>query len=241
MSLNFTKRFCSAWNEWRSEYALVCDIWKKKFPEFAEEEESAPKIELSMLERVFMIIFVIIRSLSIQHLKGFLLTYKARSQCSEIYVILWFIVLITLLNLRGISEFVAWAVVSYRLIDGLNYRLCIIFVDRYKLDWGLRSLNRSLILIFINYFEIVIGFATLYIVTGSAGYTKDLPITTPLEGFYFSLVTITTLGYGDITPIDPTGRALSVIETSMGIILIVLVIGTFLTGSSRIRHKEPSK
>ncbi len=126
--------------------------------------------------------------------------------------------------------------VCYRLVDGLNYRLCIIFVDRYKEDWGLRSLNRSLILLFINYLEIIVGFATLYLLTGSVGYKVGVPLLSRSDALYFSVITITTLGYGDIKPILEIGKWLSLTETIMGFILVVLVVGTFLTGVQDIQN-----
>lgn len=45
---------------------------------------------------------------------------------------------------------------------------------------------------------------------------------------YFSLVTITTLGYGDITPIGPQAIALSVLEAITGQIYLVVVVAWFV-------------
>ena len=42
---------------------------------------------------------------------------------------------------------------------------------------------------------------------------------------YFSGVTFFTLGYGDITPIGPLGRALAVLETGIGFGFLAVVIG----------------
>ena len=42
---------------------------------------------------------------------------------------------------------------------------------------------------------------------------------------YFSGVTFFTLGYGDVTPIGPLGRALAVLETGIGFGFIAVVIG----------------
>jgi voltage-gated potassium channel Kch len=130
--------------------------------------------------------------------------------------------------------------VIYRLIDGFNYRLCIIFVDRYHPQWGLRSLNRSLLLLLLNYAEIIIGFSVLFLATGSIGkldpeMATEITLSSRLDAIYFSVVTITTLGYGDFHPISPLGRLLALAETAMGILLLVLVLGTFLQGVSDIR------
>ncbi|MGD8991891.1 MAG: potassium channel family protein, partial [Desulfobacterales bacterium] len=45
---------------------------------------------------------------------------------------------------------------------------------------------------------------------------------------YFSLVTITTLGYGDITPIGSQAIALSVLEAITGQIYLVVVVAWFV-------------
>ena len=47
--------------------------------------------------------------------------------------------------------------------------------------------------------------------------------------FYFSAVTITTLGYGDIVPITTMSRTLVAFESIIGIVLI----GLFLNSLSR--------
>lgn len=55
-----------------------------------------------------------------------------------------------------------------------------------------------------------------------------------IESFYFSTVTITTLGYGDISPIDDLGRVIAATESVLGITLI----GLFLNALSRVRGES---
>lgn len=54
---------------------------------------------------------------------------------------------------------------------------------------------------------------------------------------YFSLVTISTLGYGDITPVTSTAQSLSALEASIGTLYIAVLIGRFVSlyqqGASR--------
>jgi len=219
-------------SNWLKEYQLISNIWSGKFPEHYK------KISLSVLEKVFMTVLIFIRSLSLVHIKEFFNSYKIRSEISEFYVLAWFVVLLCLLWYPLSSTAFLFVIVVYRLIDGLNYRLCIIFVDRYKRDWGLRSLNRSLLILMFNYCEVIIGFAVLYLATYSIGYSNSNKIiTTPMEALYFSTVTITTLGYGDMIPISPFGQKLALLEPLLGFILVVLVIGVFLTGVRDIKEK----
>jgi len=216
---------------WGKEYRTIGDIWTGKFPEVSKQ------VPLSVLEKGFMTFLVFVRSFSLVHIGDFIRKYEKQSFLSEMYVLSWLIVLV--LMLLGFDQLgPVWCalVVVYRLIDGLNYRLCIVFVDRYQKGWGLRSLNRSLILLLVNYCEIVVGFAVLYLVTRSVGYSLEGPLTSRIDSLYFSVITITTLGYGDISPISPLGKLLTVTETLMGFIMVVLVIGTFLTGMRNIRN-----
>ena len=46
---------------------------------------------------------------------------------------------------------------------------------------------------------------------------------------YFSFVTITTLGYGDIVPIAPAAQSVSAFEASIGTLYIAILIGRFVS------------
>lgn len=212
-------------SEWLKEYRLIIEIWAGKFPEYME------KPQLSILEKSFMTLLVFIRSFSLVHIQGFFKSIKIRSQISEFYVIIWFFLFFVLLWYPLPLTFILYIIVLYGLIDLLNYRLCIVFVDRYQQDWGLRSLNRSLLLLMLNFFEIILGFAILYLATESIGYSNsNEAISTPIEALYFSTVTITTLGFGDIQPILKIGQKLAMLEVLSGFILVILVIGVFISG-----------
>lgn len=218
-------------SEWLKEYQLISDIWSGKFPEHRK------KVSLSILEKVFMAMLVFVRSLSLVHFKEFFSSYKIRSEISEFYVLAWLAMLLWLLWHPLSSTVLLLVIVAYRLIDGLNYRLCIVFVDRYTPSWGLRSLNRSLLILMFNYCEIIIGFAILYLATHSIGYSNSNIITTPIEALYFSTMTITTSSYGDIRLISTVGQKLALLEPLLGFVLVVLVIGVFLTGVKDIKEK----
>lgn len=51
--------------------------------------------------------------------------------------------------------------------------------------------------------------------------------------FYYSYVTLTTLGYGDITPVSPEARALAITEAIVGqlylVVLVASLVGMHLT------------
>lgn len=45
---------------------------------------------------------------------------------------------------------------------------------------------------------------------------------------YFSFVTLTTLGYGDIVPVSPTARTLAVLEAVVGQLLLVVLVARLI-------------
>ena len=67
-------------------------------------------------------------------------------------------------------------------------------------------------------------------------YQFNKPINKPMEtALYYSAITITTLGYGDIRPIHWLSRIVSGIESIVGIFFIALVIGYFISHVSKER------
>lgn len=197
-------------------------------------------VKLFPIEKLFMIIFLSIRFISFGYLYR---SYKNEPKVVDYYVLVSFIVFSFILfilptNLSIIFLILIIVFVIYRIVEGINYLLCIIFVDRYKLDWRPHSFNRSILLLMMNYIEIIIGFAILYLVSSSIGYSKYKIISDPIEALYFSAVTITTLGYGDIKPISQCGQKLALMEPLLGFLLIVLVLGMFFLEAGKSNNKR---
>ena len=52
----------------------------------------------------------------------------------------------------------------------------------------------------------------------------DRPVLEDPDFFYFSLVTLTTLGYGDITPLAPIARGLATLEALIGPLYLTVLV-----------------
>ena len=152
----------------------------------------------------------------------------------EFYVIFWlFFFVISLCFCNWWSTHFIYLIIGGRLADILSANLGIIFIDRYK-NGGIRSINRSLLLIGINYFEIIVLFAIMYLASQSIGYSScSNIITNPTEAFFYSMSIITTLGCSDMRPVSLIGTKLVGLESILGVILIVIVIGAFFTFYSK--------
>ena len=227
-----------------AEERKVLAILKNKYPTKSRRKQLGIKGYLTWMEKVFMVGLVVTTlwlSLSYWFSKHFR-TKQARLQFIEIWVLGRLLTLLLILFFHVkiytchvfiqviFKIFVIWIIASSLLCP-----LRILFVDRYtKKPWKPHSFNRSLILLLVNYLEIVTGFAYMYVHYGLVGHSScSNPITNTLEALYFSMVTITTLGYGDIHPFSSWGYVCSIIEPLMGIILLVVVIGLFFVEHSR--------
>jgi hypothetical protein len=77
--------------------------------------------------------------------------------------------------------------------------------------------------------------------TAALGYVGGLPSQFP-RMLYFSVVTVTTLGYGDITPVTSTTRFLVGSEAVLGVLLVGLFLNSLTrrVSQSRSLRKESS-
>lgn len=177
---------------------------------------------------IIVIVFVLMLLIEFRLLRLFL----RHLRLSWVYVLLLFssLLIIAVIILLHCPYYLYILIFVYRLSDIFSAQLGIIFIDKLK-GGKIRSLGRSLLLIGINYFEIIIAFAIMYIVTHSIRYTNCANIIkNPLDALYFSAVTITTLGCGSMEPIPFSGGRVFVgLELFCGLTIIVLVIGAFFT------------
>ena len=75
-----------------------------------------------------------------------------------------------------------------------------------------------------------------YITPGAFAYNTPSVAGHPMTGFsafYFSFVTMSTLGYGDITPVSPVARMLVVMEAMTGTLYVAVLIARLVALYSR--------
>ena len=70
---------------------------------------------------------------------------------------------------------------------------------------------------------ILIGLIIVIIFFGYIFYITEPTVESIGDGFYWALVTVTTVGYGDITPITPSGKLIAIILILLGLGLIATI------------------
>jgi hypothetical protein len=58
------------------------------------------------------------------------------------------------------------------------------------------------------------------------------------ELLYFSLITLSTIGYGDIVPVNPEVRMLAALEGLAGVLYIAITVA-ILVSAFRHQHDKP--
>ena len=126
--------------------------------------------------------------------------------------------------------YMAWA--CYRIYEMCVYQVNIVIFPPTAINsegkrkpHEVRDRRRTLLFALHNYMELAAWFAVIYWVQGGHFHV----ITSPVSALYYSLVTMATLGYGDVTPMDDVGRALVLCQVLVALFWTLVVVARFIT------------
>jgi voltage-gated potassium channel Kch len=209
-------------NTWKE----ITLIWKDSFP------PEKPR-ERSVLEKIITTVALVIAIVSLSQFKDVIRRRSLRASHTfmDFYVIAWFTLLAVLLAWGStLSGLVVGAIAAYRIIDIVNYRVLFLFVKSEHKPWTAAIVRRSLAMVLTNFFEVVLGFAILYARTGSVVESNSGHIlTAPTDALYFSLVTMTTVGFGDFIPATHVGRWLAMGQLLTTIIFVLFLVPALIS------------
>ena len=90
-----------------------------------------------------------------------------------------------------------------------------------------KEISRYLAITVLAVVANILLFSLSYCLIGLSDGTSNLPVKDYWQSLYFSVVTWTTLGYGDYRPIG-IGKAFAALEAMMGYLYMALLMGLFL-------------
>jgi hypothetical protein len=137
---------------------------------------------------------------------------------------------------------VAYAFFAYRLLDLLLLLGSFLLVGfyRHKTRWPFR---RGLTLVVFNSVEILFLYGGLfYLINFDCPIAAEMnrPLDHLIDGVYFSVVTASTLGYGDFQPRGWLIRMMAMSESLFVLLVLLVVIGSFKGVSFRLRDTDES-
>ena len=118
--------------------------------------------------------------------------------------------------------FLVWIMI-YLLLETILYIPTLIFAS--DLFSRPRSYKRSMLLLFFNYLEIVFAYAVLY----STGNHLNQPLDRWTDAVYFSIITSSSIGYGDFHPATTYGKFLVSTQALLFLFFVVLFLNFFST------------
>ena len=104
-------------------------------------------------------------------------------------------------------------------------------IDSEPKTYKVKSYQRILIFVCMNYLEVLFWFAVFYrfFDQGFDTTESNIHLNNITGSLYFSIITMTTLGYGDIMPSTNFGAFLCGFQTLLGVFWLVVVVAYFLT------------
>jgi voltage-gated potassium channel len=114
----------------------------------------------------------------------------------------------------------------YRFIGASSYLLESIRASRHKI---------FVFLLAVMAIVVIMG-AAMYLIEGPENGFRSIP-----EGIYWAIITLTTVGYGDITPLTPLGKTLSAFVMILGYSIIAVPTGIITAELSRKKDEISSK
>lgn len=193
-----------------SEYFRLVNLWEK---DYHDDKTADPYIKKAV--ELYGLLFGLL--LVILYLVTF---YAAREECS------WHIII------RIMVTCTAALISLYRVFEMVATAIQLHFFKPYKTSYK----SRALILTLFAYIQTAVAFATTFLAEAflmndcyQESIRKNL-----IDGFYFSVVTIATLGYGEFRPQKWLGKLLVVGEILVGIFLIVVLVQRIVA----IQHED---
>lgn len=105
-----------------------------------------------------------------------------------------------------------------------------------------KIVSSDLIITFLSYITMGVSYGFLYVIISIASDGKafrgmaesSFSLGYYFEHIYYSFITLTTAGYGDITPVSTVAKFATIVEILCGIMLINIILG--ITLSSGLAH-----
>jgi voltage-gated potassium channel len=114
-------------------------------------------------------------------------------------------------------------------------RLLVYLDEANRVAGALRQSARQVFVFFSMIITVMVVFGcVIYVLEGPENGFDNIPVSV-----YWAIVTITTVGYGDVVPVTPLGRAISALAMLIGYAIIAVPTGIF-TANMLNEQRKPA-
>jgi len=152
----------------------------------------------------------------------------------EVYLVGTTLMIVLLISLSLVFHWVGWVMV---IVGGLRI-LQIVSLNVMSLLFGPRLLSPEVpekdrirwrfVAILFSIFDILLIFAFYFHFFNRLYAVLNIGPRSFLDHFYYSMMTLMTVGFGDIVPVSPLGKFLTVLETFMGVFLFLFLVNAVM-------------
>ena len=75
-----------------------------------------------------------------------------------------------------------------------------------------------------TYVACILIFACIYYSLGTSHFNSGMKKGSFVDNLYFSVITMSTVGYGDIVPVSQTARLLATLQSFLVIVFIMIIL-----------------
>jgi hypothetical protein len=121
---------------------------------------------------------------------------------------------------------------SLSVLVGLVFSCSILWAIMDHFHSQFRNARGAIAEAFIGYLVIATGFAQLYWILNrfvDHAFNQEIPPTQNATFLYFSMVTLTTVGYGWIAPLNPYVRMVAALESMSGVFFVAVVVARLVS------------
>jgi hypothetical protein len=123
---------------------------------------------------------------------------------------------------------------AIRIFEIVVYQTNVLLFDEYSVKkggetYGVAGLRRLVLLLLHNYIEVLFWFSVFYRNSNHMFDSGRISLDSFAGSLYFSIVTMSTLGYGDVTPTQDTALFLVMVQTMIGVFMALVMLARFVS------------
>lgn len=149
---------------------------------------------------------------------------------AEIYLVSTTLIFIALIGLAQFWMPLGWLIVvlgNIRILQIISLNLLTLMFDFTPTSGGDAALKRArwhFVALSFSMFDAFLAFAFMFQFFDKKFHIMNQPLAHFIDYFYYVMVTMMTVGYGDITPVTPFGRFLACYAMSVSLFMIVFFV-----------------